>query len=69
MPRTNPARYTDPVRGTRTKQEAELKKAYQKARRAYEKQDVDQMISANVEFRATWLEAVQNAFVRWPTIH
>jgi DNA-binding GntR family transcriptional regulator len=46
------------------KQEAELKKAYQKARRAYEKQDVDQMISANVEFRATWLEAVQNARLR-----
>lgn len=46
------------------KQEAELKKAYQKARRAYDKQDVDQMISANVEFRATWLEAVQNARLR-----
>ncbi|MFM0042978.1 GntR family transcriptional regulator [Paraburkholderia sediminicola] len=47
------------------KQEAELKKAYQKARRAYDKQDVDQMISANVEFRATWLEAVQNARLRF----
>ncbi|RKF47109.1 GntR family transcriptional regulator [Paraburkholderia fungorum] len=46
------------------KQEGELKKAYQKARRAYDKQDVDQMISANVEFRATWLEAVQNARLR-----
>ncbi|MFL9868968.1 GntR family transcriptional regulator [Paraburkholderia fungorum] len=46
------------------KQESELKKAYQKARRAYDKQDVDQMISANVEFRATWLEAVQNARLR-----
>ncbi|MFM0733991.1 GntR family transcriptional regulator [Paraburkholderia sediminicola] len=46
------------------KQEADLKKAYQKARRAYDKQDVDQMISANVEFRATWLEAVQNARLR-----
>lgn len=46
------------------KQEAELKKAYQKARRAYDRQDVDQMISANVEFRATWLAAVQNARLR-----
>lgn len=45
-------------------QEAELKKAYQKARRAYEKRDVEQMIAANIEFRSTWLTAVQNTRLR-----
>lgn len=46
------------------KQEAELKKAYQKARRAYDAQDVDQMTAANIEFRETWLAAVQNTRLR-----
>ncbi|CAD6556821.1 GntR family transcriptional regulator [Paraburkholderia metrosideri] len=45
-------------------QESELKKAYQQARKAYEKRDVEQMIAANIEFRSTWLAAVQNSRLR-----
>ena len=45
-------------------QESELKKAYQQARKAYEKRDVEQMIGANIEFRSTWLAAVQNSRLR-----
>jgi DNA-binding GntR family transcriptional regulator len=38
-----------------------LKRAYQKARKAYEKNDGDAMIEANMEFRDVWLGAVQNS--------
>ncbi|AKJ67002.1 hypothetical protein PATSB16_05710 [Pandoraea thiooxydans] len=43
------------------KQEAALKRAYQKARKAYDKSDSALMIEANIEFRDVWLGAVQNA--------
>ncbi|ASC65079.1 GntR family transcriptional regulator [Achromobacter denitrificans] len=42
-------------------QDAALQRAYQKARKAYEKHDATAMIDANVEFRDVWLGAVQNA--------
>ncbi|HTR10496.1 MAG TPA: GntR family transcriptional regulator [Paraburkholderia sp.] len=42
-------------------QQAALKRAYQKAVRACEKQDGAAMIAANVEFRDVWLSAVQNS--------
>jgi DNA-binding GntR family transcriptional regulator len=42
------------------KHDAALKRAYQSARRAYEKQDGAALIAANVEFRDVWLGAVQN---------
>ncbi|WP_322032205.1 GntR family transcriptional regulator [Paraburkholderia sp. J76] len=43
------------------KQHAALKRAYQKAARACEKQDGAALIAANVEFRDVWLSAVQNS--------
>ncbi|WP_201694963.1 GntR family transcriptional regulator [Paraburkholderia hiiakae] len=42
-------------------QHGALKRAYQKAVRACEKQDRAAMITANVEFRDVWLSAVQNS--------
>jgi DNA-binding GntR family transcriptional regulator len=42
------------------KHDAALKRAYQNARRAHEKQDGVALIAANVEFRDVWLGAVQN---------
>ncbi|MEW9586205.1 GntR family transcriptional regulator [Paraburkholderia sp. DGU8] len=43
------------------KQNAALKRAYQKARKAYDKTDAATMIEANVEFRNVWLDAVPNS--------
>ena len=42
-------------------EDAALKRAYQKARKAFEKHDTVAMINANVEFREVWLGAVPNA--------
>jgi DNA-binding GntR family transcriptional regulator len=41
-----------------------LKRAFQKAVKAYEKDDGDMMIEANVAFRDAWLGAVQNSRLR-----
>ncbi|WP_454726034.1 MULTISPECIES: GntR family transcriptional regulator [Cupriavidus] len=41
--------------------DAQLKRAYQKACKACEKNDSDAMIEANIGFRDTWLSTVQNA--------
>lgn len=41
-------------------QDTALKRAYQKASKAYEKHDAAAMIDANIEFRDVWLSAVQN---------
>ncbi|WP_233839183.1 GntR family transcriptional regulator [Paraburkholderia sp. ZP32-5] len=41
-----------------------LKRAFQKARKAYEKNDGDLMIEANIAFRDAWLDAVQNSRLR-----
>jgi DNA-binding GntR family transcriptional regulator len=38
-----------------------LKRAYQRACKAYEKKDGDAMIEANIAFRDAWLGAVQNS--------
>ncbi|HKT99224.1 MAG TPA: GntR family transcriptional regulator [Paraburkholderia sp.] len=38
-----------------------LKRAYQKALKAYEKHDGDAMIEANIAFRDAWLGAIQNS--------
>ncbi|MGN6579118.1 MAG: GntR family transcriptional regulator [Bordetella sp.] len=43
------------------KEDAALRQAYQKARKAYEKRDTAAMIRANIEFRDVWLDAVPNA--------
>lgn len=43
------------------REDAALRRAYQKARKAYEKHNTVAMINANVEFREVWLNAVPNA--------
>ena len=43
------------------RQDAALKRAFQKAVKAHDKRDAALMIEANMEFRDVWLGAVQNA--------